>query len=423
MLAVLAMTGGLHAQDAVRTDTVGTKFYFRRGYSMPDLSYRGNGERLDAFVRHLQTVQQDTLKRIARIRIVAAASPEGSNDANLRLAERRANNIDKMLRRRLTEYKGYYNVQSKGIDWPGLLKLVKQHNGVPHRDEVLQILQQAQQEQDANGLLQRLSSLHGGESWRWMDEHLFPELRSSGVELQCEIEVLSPEVPESDWIEPAEPVQTEEAVAETVPQSQPEVSPQPEQPIQPSGEDNEKRLKPFYMAVKTNLLYDAALVPNLGVEFYLKKGWSIGASWMYAWWKTDRKPWYWRTYGGELEVRKYLGRKAQEKPLQGHHLGLYGQMLTYDFEWGGRGYLADKWSYGVGLEYGYSLPLTRRLNMDFGIGLGYLGGTTKEYLPQDGHYVWQITKKRHWFGPTKLEVSLVWLIGRGNYNKGKGGAK
>ena len=59
------------------------------------------------------------------------------------------------------------------------------------------------------------------------------------------------------------------------------------------------------------------------------------------------------------------------------------------------------------------------LNIDFSIGLGYMGGEYKEYLPQDGHYVWQSTKRRHWIGPTKAEISLVWLIGRGNTNKTK----
>ena len=52
---------------------------------------------------------------------------------------------------------------------------------------------------------------------------------------------------------------------------------------------------------------------------------------------------------------------------------------------------------------------------------GYLGGSYKEYIPLDGHYVWQTTKNRRWFGPTKAGISLVWLIGRGNYSRKKGG--
>ena len=85
----------------------------------------------------------------------------------------------------------------------------------------------------------------------------------------------------------------------------------------------------FYMAIKTNMLYDALLVPNIGAEFYVGRGWSIGADWMYAWWKTDRKHDYWRIYGGDIQVRKWFGRAAEEKPLTGHHIGIYAQCYTY----------------------------------------------------------------------------------------------
>ena len=50
-------------------------------------------------------------------------------------------------------------------------------------------------------------------------------------------------------------------------------------------------------------------------------------------------------------------------------------------------------------------------------------GEYKEYIPIDECYVWQVTKRRRWFGPTKLEVSLVWLLGRGNVNEGKKGGR
>ena len=124
-----------------------------------------------------------------------------------------------------------------------------------------------------------------------------------------------------------------------------------------------------------------------------------------------------------MALRYWWGKRAHEKPLTGHHIGLYGQMITYDFELGGRGVLADRWSWAAGLEYGYSLPVAKRLNLDFTIGMGYHWGEFKEYLPIDGHYVWQATKNRNYWGPTKAEISLVWLIGKDNYNVKKGGNK
>ena len=104
---------------------------------------------------------------------------------------------------------------------------------------------------------------------------------------------------------------------------------------------------------------------------------------------------------------------------------MYYKVQTFDFELGGRGYMGgepggdifDRACFGGGIEYGYSLPIARRLNIDFSAGIGYLGGKYYEYIPIDQCYVWQATKNLHYFGPTKVEVSLVWLIGRGNYNK------
>ncbi len=192
----------------------------------------------------------------------------------------------------------------------------------------------------------------------------------------------------------------------------------------------EPTCKPFYMGIKTNMLYDLGAIPNIGAEFYLGANFSVVANWEYSWWKSDKKSWYWRSYGGDVALRYWLGKAAKQKPLTGHHLGIYGQMITYDFEVGGRGYIADSgfgkdksedgtlgWNWAAGLEYGYSLPIARRLNIDFTLGVGYHWGNFKEYLPIDGDYVWQATKRRQYIGPTKLEVSLVWLIGCDNYNK------
>ena len=185
------------------------------------------------------------------------------------------------------------------------------------------------------------------------------------------------------------------------------------------------------LAFKTNLLSDLAMVPNLGVEVYLGGNFTVSANWMYAWWKNDETSWYWRTYGGNLAVRKWFGKQAAERRFTGHHIGLYGQCLTYDFAVGGRGQIGgvpegtlwDKPNFGAGVEYGYSLPVAAHLNLDFSIGAGYFGGEYREYIAQDECYVWQATKRRHWIGPSKAEVSLVWILGSSWDNKGKGGKR
>ena len=175
------------------------------------------------------------------------------------------------------------------------------------------------------------------------------------------------------------------------------------------------------VALRTNLLYDAVLVPNIGIEVWLGKQFTLGADWFGTWLSSDKKHIFWQGYGGYLTLRYYFGKQAAERRFTGHHVGLYGSALTYDVEFGGKGYQAAKFGFGGGIEYGYSLQVHRCLAIDFNIGVGYQGGEYKTYQPTvdgTGHYVWLATYNRNWWGPTKAEISLKWLIAPVDKKKG-----
>ena len=360
----------------------------------------------------------DSTYRLQKVQVIGSASPEGSISFNKLLSEKRA----KVLFDYLSRYGSFpdflKNSEFLGRDWNGLIQLVERDDNVPYKEETLTLLKTiALQVENGvvkdNGQLERIKRLRGGEPYQYMYKYLFPELRASRLYLWYD-KVWNPvkatPVLKADLL----PLHVDTVIVhDTVYISQ----------CPPC--------RPFYMGVKTNILFDALLVPNIGVEFYLGKRWSVAANWMYAWWRHDGKHNYWRIYGGDIEVRHWFGRRSEEKPLQGHHVGLYGGLVTYDIEHGGRGYMGgkpggtlfDKGNWFCGLSYGYSMPIARRLNIDFTIGFGYLGGEYREYIPVDNCYVWQATKQRHWFGPTKAEVSLVWLIGCDNKNWKKGGKR
>lgn len=181
------------------------------------------------------------------------------------------------------------------------------------------------------------------------------------------------------------------------------------------------RALPPVVALRTNLLYDAALIPNIGIEIWLGKQFTIGADWFGTWLSWDERHLYWQGYGGYLTLRYYFGKQAKAYRFVGHHAGIYGSALTYDVEFGGKGYQAAKFGFGGGLEYGYSLRLNRSLSFDFTLGVGYQGGEYKVYQPTNdgtGHYEWLATYKRHWIGPTKAEISLKWMIAPVGKKKG-----
>lgn len=417
---LLFVSGSLSAQttDAAR-DSV--KIYFRQGKIDLVPSLNGNRHSLDRIADRLRTSYADSIYRLQKILVVGGASPEGSVKLNEWLSEKRAGVLFDYLSRYGELPDSLKMTEFLGRDWNGLIRMVENDPHVPYKDETLTLLHEIAGEvrdgiTSSGDHLARIQRLRGGVPYNYMYKHHFPELRASRLYLWYR----------KVW-NPIKPVL----------ELKPEIIILPRDTLIALVHDTIHHIsgpyqgKPFYMDIRTNLLYDALLVPNIGVEFYLGKNLSVMMNWMYGWWKRDPRHWYWRTYGGDITVRKWFGRPAKEKPLTGHHLGVYGQFFTYDFETGSRGYMGgkpggtlwDKMNYAAGIEYGYSLPIAPRLNIDFSIGIGYWGGIYHEYIPIDNCYVWQCTKQRHWFGPTKAEISLVWLIGKGNFNKKKGGVR
>ena len=395
LLLGLLLCVAFMASAQVVLDTV--KIYFRQGKHELELDFKDNRQVLDKINR--------SAFYLKKVEVVGGASPEGSVFLNKALSEKRAQEIFDYLSRYGNLADSMKVTRFIGRDWQGLLDLVKADPKVPYQKESIILLEEIIRMEAAGSkrdLFWKLVAFRRGKPYRYMYYKLFPELRASQMLL------MQWEAPK-----PLEPTPynfvTEEPDFSSV---------QLEAPMLVDS-----RSKSYHWAIKTNALYDLLLVPNIGVEFGFGKNWSVGANWMYAWWSNRGKNKFWRIYGGDVEVRRWFGKKAAEKPLQGHHLGVYGQLLTYDFETGGRGYMADKWNYAFGVSYGYSLPIAKRLNLDFTLGIGYWGGRYKEYLPVEGHYVWQSTKNRRWFGPTKAEVSLVWLLGHDNENKQKGGSR
>lgn len=165
-----------------------------------------------------------------------------------------------------------------------------------------------------------------------------------------------------------------------------------------------------FVAIKTNLLYDLILVPNMGVEFNVYDNWTVYGDIMYAGWQVPSKHVYLDLYGAQFGARKYFGRKVKERDFTGHHAGIYGQALAYDLQIGNIGQQTYTINFAAGIEYGYSLPIGNNLNIDMEVGLGYLSGKYFEYVVTEGHDTWRGTIERAWVGPTKASVSLVWII-------------
>lgn len=428
MVVLMPTTLLANAYAASIQDSLRTTIYFRPGYSLLELSYRDNAANMKALTQGIQTIKGNPCVQLQHIRILSAASPEGNSALNKRVAKRRGERLRDYLKETLVLPDSIFTVSSAGEDWQGLAALIAKEK-TPWRNKALQIIRHTPEWITRNGKVvdgrkRQLQNLDGGKAWKYMLDNHFYTLRTGAV-VVCEVKTLAAESTPSAAEARLEQASLEQARPESASQQSASQSPSsPPFPAIPSQVHPEQESPPAasYFALKSNLLYDALLVPNLSLEASFGSGWTLGAGGMLAWWSKDAKHRYWRIYGGDLEIRKYFGTLAKSKPLQGHHLGIYGDFLTYDFEFGAKGY-QSKATYAAGIKYGYSHPIANRLNLDFALGIGYLHSNYKTYVPRDGCYVYQETKKRKWLGPTQAEISLEWLLGKGNTNKKKGGKK
>ena len=94
----------------------------------------------------------------------------------------------------------------------------------------------------------------------------------------------------------------------------------------------------------------------------------------------------------------------------GHFAGIYCESGKYDFEHKKDiCYQGEFWSLGV--SYGYSMPISRYLNLEFSISAGYASIAYRGYTPSpDYSILWRDYDKVgrwHYFGLTKAQISLV----------------
>ena len=174
---------------------------------------------------------------------------------------------------------------------------------------------------------------------------------------------------------------------------------------------------PAVWSLHTNGLYLLGGIFNVGAEMQLDCGLGVKMDYMGAWWNRRSTDHFYSCYGIQTELRYYLDAIKNYAPYRGHHFSIYGQLMTYDFEFGGTGYQSARFgrTWGTGISYGYTFPLKKHLSLDLNAGIGYFHTGYDIYQPYNGDYYLTGKGKRNFFGPTSLEVSLIWIINAKNY--------
>jgi len=410
LMCLSAALSAYGQQVSIVSDTLNIRF--RLDSVKIDMGFADNAARWQTFEDHFRQHYENSSTPI-QLDIYAGASPEGTAAHNRWLGEHRGQAVRRLIRERLGNQVTNIFVHNEAARWEGFRKLVAA-SSEPWRDEVLRIIDQppTTEQHMIDHRERQLRALHDGTVWPvLLDRYLAPLRSGATAVVSWTVECDTVFVRDTVFV----PVQTGPADGMT-------------------GRRDGGRLTAVlcwrpYLSLKTNLLSDALLTPNLEVEVPL--GWSR-FSFMAEWWT----PWYrWhgpnkhnRCYellalGGEL--RYWLSRREADCPrlLRGHFLGLYGGGGKYDIQPGGNDHEGWQGEYtSLGLTYGYSWFVQKHWRIECSLSAGFVGGPQRYYhgMFDDTHLIWQRNQRLSYVGPTKLKLSVAYLLGRRTLRKGGG---
>ena len=171
------------------------------------------------------------------------------------------------------------------------------------------------------------------------------------------------------------------------------------------------------VALKTNLLSDAFLNPNLAAEVALAPRWTIDVSGQFNTWNLshDRK---WKHWVVQPEIRYWFCDRFAGHFVGAHLLG--GQYnvggIDIPFSFLGTDFKKLKdtryqgWFGGLGVAYGYAWAIAEHWNLEGEIGLGWTYTRFDRFRCSGCGKKIEENKPHNYFGVTKAAINLVYLF-------------
>ncbi len=171
------------------------------------------------------------------------------------------------------------------------------------------------------------------------------------------------------------------------------------------------------VALKSNLLYDATLSPNLGIEIGLAPRWTLDVSGNFNLWTVGNGH-KWRHWLIQPEARYWFCQRFAGQFVGLHAIGMQYNLgkLDLPFTFLGTNFrnLKDRryegWGVGAGVAYGYAWPLSRHWNLEAEFGFGWIWTKNDAYPCAECGTRLLKGKVHNYVGPTKLALNLEYVF-------------
>lgn len=161
-----------------------------------------------------------------------------------------------------------------------------------------------------------------------------------------------------------------------------------------------------HIALSSNLLSWATLAPDLGIEVYIGKKFSIAADGSYGMWNHSHSSYSIRTWSIGGEARYWL--QSRQYGFRRTYIGLSVRSGEYDLYNSKDG----RWGEALlaGFTVGYRFILRGNWFFDAGLGLGYIHTRYDKYFWNKRFRKYEFNREhtRNVFGLTNLQASLIY---------------
>lgn len=293
-------------------------------------------------------------------------------------------------------------VNPQNEDWKGLKQLVEQSN-MPGKVAVLNLMKTLPAIDDevaSEALKRKLKRLNKGRTWNYMYRNFFPQLRGAKLYIYYEV-VEKPEPVVDEPVEQPTPEPIEIIPPKPKPVPMPKRIPQPIEEPAPEPVEIETR----FIGVKTNLLFLAGTIANLGFEWEFAPRWSVDVPIYYSPYDLSdtRKI---RVLATQPEVRYWLTKAGE-----GHYFGAHGHIAGFNVAINDHARYQDPerplWGFGLGYGYAINFGKTKNWGIEFNLGLGFANYEYEAFYNRPNGQVFKTGEDWYW-GVTRAGISLTY---------------